>query len=558
MPGRARGSPPPTAAPDGPVGGPPAARPARRAPYNARGMREQPAGEPTEPHPRRWLILAVLCSSMVMVFSNLGSMNIALPTMQTALGASGSDLQWITDAHILAFACLLLPLGALGDRRGRKGVLLAGTVIFGASSGLAAFSTTAGEVILYRTVMGVGAALVMPATLSIAAVIFPASERPKAVAAWSAAAGLSGMLGPVIGGVLLRYFWWGSIFLFTVPVAGVVLGLAAWIVPTSRDEGQRPLDAVGSALSIVALGCLLYGIIEGPELGWRDPPVIGAFGVAAAGFWAYARWERRARFPMLDPAYFANRVFTVGAVAAVGTFFALYGMVFILTQYFQFAQGLAPLEAGIRMLPVSAIVLLIAPRIPAVIARSGARATISTGLVITAAGMATMGMLSPVSPYWLAAVGLVVLGIGLAVTMPTATHAIVSSLPPHKSGVGSALNDMTRETGGAIGIALLGSLLSVGYRQGISGRLGDLPAAAAEAASDSIGGALSAGEELPAEAAERLGRLATDAFDRGMTLAAWIAAGALLLVAAVVYRMYPRQRTVTRPVAPAEAGAGSG
>ena len=521
-------------------------------------MPERPAGEPTEPHPRRWLILVVLCSSMVMVFSNLGSMNIALPTMQTALGASGSDLQWITDAHILTFACLLLPLGALGDRRGRKGVLLAGIVIFGVASGLAAFSTTAGQVIGYRTMMGVGAALVMPATLSIAAVIFPASERAKAVAAWSAAAGLSGMLGPVIGGVLLRYFWWGSVFLFTVPVAGVVLGLATWIVPTSRDEEQRPLDAVGSALSIVVLGCLLYGIIEGPELGWRDPPVIAGFCVAAVGVWAYVRWERRVPFPMLDPAYFRNRVFTIGAVSAVGTFFALYGMVFILTQYFQFAQGLSPLAAGIRMLPVSVVVFLIAPRIPAVIARSGARATITAGLVITAAGMATMGMLSPASPYGLAAVGLLVLGIGLAVTMPTATHAIVSSLPSHKAGVGSALNDMTRETGGAIGIALLGSLLSVGYRQGISGRLDDLPAEVAEAASDSIGGALGAGGELPAEAARRLHDLATDAFDRGMTLAAWVAAGALVLVAVIVYRMYPKHRTVTSQVAPEEAGAAEG
>lgn len=521
-------------------------------------MRENPAGPSVEPHPRRWLILAVLCSSMVMVFSNLGSMNVALPTMQTALGASGSDLQWITDAHILTFACLLLPLGALGDRRGRKGVLLAGTVIFGVASGLAAFSTTAGQVIIHRTVMGVGAALVMPATLSIGAVIFPPSERAKAVAAWSAAAGLSGMLGPVIGGVLLRYFWWGSAFLFTVPVAGVVLALVAWIVPTSRDEARRPLDAVGSALSIVALGCLLYGIIEGPELGWRNPWVIGGFGVAGVGFWAYARWERRVRFPMLDPAYFGNRVFTLGAVSAVCTFFALYGIVFILTQYFQFAQGLTPLGAGIRMLPVSVVVFLIAPRIPAVIARSGTRATISAGLVITAAGMATIGMLSAASPYWPAAVGLLVLGSGLAVTMPTATHAIVSSLPTHKSGVGSALNDMTRETGGAIGIALLGSLLSVGYRQGVSGRLGDLPAEVVEAASDSIGGALGAGGELPAEVAARLHGLAVDAFDRGMTLASWVAAGALVLVAVIVYRMYPTHRTVTGEAAPAEAGAGSG
>ena len=521
-------------------------------------MREHPAGHSTEPHPRRWLILVVLCTSIVMVFSNLGSMNIALPTIQTALNASGSDLQWINDAYILTFAGLLLPFGALGDRRGRKGMLLAGIVVFGVSCALAAFSTTAGQVILYRAVMGVGAALVMPATLSIAAVIFPASERPKAVAVWSAAAGLSGLLGPITGGLLLRYFWWGSTFLVTVPVAGVVLGLVTWIVPTSRDEEQRPLDAVGAALSIVALGCLLYGIIEGPELGWRNPWVIGCFGGALVGFWAYVRWERGVRFPMLDPAYFRNRVFTLGAVAAVLTFFALYGIFFILTQYFQFAQGHTPLGAGFRMLPASAVVVLVAPRTPALVARFGARAMISAGLAVTAVGSAIMGTLDAASPYWPAAVALMVLGTGLALTMPTATHAIVSSLPSHKAGVGSALNDTTREAGGAIGIALLGTLLSVGYRGGISDRLGDFPPAAAEAASDSVGSALGAGRELPAEAAERLSRLAVDAFDRGMTLAYSVSAAVLLIAAAIVYRMYPRRRTVTRQVAPADAGAPEG
>ena len=518
-------------------------------------MREHPAGPSTEPHPRRWLILIVLCSSIVMVFSNLGAMNVALPTIQTALGASGSSLQWITDAYMLTFAGLLLPFGALGDRWGRKGVLLTGIVIFGVACALAAFSTTAGQVIGYRAIMGVGAALVMPATLSIAAVIFPASERPKAVAVWSAAAGLSGLVGPLTGGLTLRFFWWGSVFGVLVPVAGVVLALVAWIVPTSRDEEQRPLDVVGSALSIVALGCLLFGIIEGPELGWLDPPVVSVFGGALVGFWAYVRWERRARFPMLDPAYFGNRVITLGAVAAVATFFALYGNFFVQTQYFQFAQGHSPLPAGIRMLPPSAVVFLVAPRVPALLARFGPRATITAGLVITATGMTIMGTLSPASPYWFVVVPLVLLGTGLGVTMPSATHAIIGSLPSHKAGVGSALNDMTRETGGAIGIALLGSLLSVGYRQGISGRLGDFSPAAAEAASDSIGGALGAARELPAETAEQLRVLAIDAFDRGMNLSSWVTAAALLVVAAIVYRLYPTQRTDIGQAVPAEAGA---
>ncbi len=520
-------------------------------------MREYPAGKSTEPHPQRWRILFVLCTSLVLVFVSVTSMNIALPTMQTALSATGADLQWITDSYILTFAGLLLPFGALGDRRGRKGVLLAGIVVYGVFSTLAAFSTTADQVIVYRAIMGVGAALIMPATLSIAAVIFPASERPKAVAVWAAVAGVGGLLGPLASGLLLRYFWWGSVFLVAAPMAGVVLVLVARMVPTSRDDDQRPLDAVGSALSIVALGCLLYGIIEGPQLGWRNPWVIGCFGGALAGFWAYARWGRRTRFPMLDPAYFRNRVFSLGSMTVILTFFALYGTFFILTQYFQFAQGHSPLGAALRTLPPSAVVLLLAPRAPAVVARFGARAAISAGLVIVAIGVAMLGMLGTASPYWLTAIALVVLAIGLALIMPTATHAIVSSLPVHKSGVGSAVNDTTREAGGAIGVALLGTLVSVSYRDGVSGRLGGFSPAAAEAASDSVGGAVRAGRELPAETAERLHGLAVDAFDRGMTLAYSVSAAVLLIAAAIVYRMYPTHRAVTGQAAPAEAGAGS-
>ncbi len=521
-------------------------------------MREYPAGHSTEPHPQRWLILFVLCTSLLLVFVSVTSVNVALPTMQTALSASVSDLQWITDSYILTSAGLLLPFGALGDRLGRKGVLLAGIVIFGAFSTLTAFSTSAGEVVIYRAITGVGSALIMPATLSITAVLFPASERPKAVAIWSAFAGLSGILGPLTSGLLLRFFWWGSVFLVAAPMAGVVLGLVAWMVPTSRDDDQRRLDVGGAVLSIVALGFLLYGIIEGPELGWRNPWVIGCFGGALAGFWGYVRWERRVRFPMLDPAYFRNRVFTLGAMAVTVTFFAMYGVFFILAQYFQFAQGHTPLGAGLRTLPPSMVVFLVAPRAPAVVARFGARATISAGLAITAIGVAFMGMLGTASPYWLTAVALVVLAIGLALIMPIATHAIVTSLPAHKAGVGSAVNDTTRETGGAIGIALLGTLLSVGYRDRISGRLGDFPPAAAEAASDSVGGAVRVGRELPPEAAARLHGLAVDAFDRGMTLAFSVSAAVLLIAAAIVYRMYPTHRTSTRPVTPAEAGAAAG
>ena len=513
--------------------------------------------EGAEPHPRRWLILFVLCTSLVLVFITVSSVNVALPSMQTVLGTSGSDLQWISDSYILAFAGLLLPFGALGDRWGRKGVLLVGIVVFGVFSTLAAFSASPAEVIGFRAATGSGAALIMPATLSIVSVIFPPSERARAVAVWAAFAGVGGLLGPVTSGLLLRYFWWGSVFLVAAPVAAVVLVAVAWVVPTSRDDEQRPLDVVGAGLSILGLGCLLFGIIEGPELGWGNPILLGCFGTAVAGFWAFVRWERHVRFPMLDPRFFRNRTFTLGSVTITLTFLAMFGTFFILTQYFQFAQGHSPLGAGVRTLPPSIVMILTAPHTPRVVARFGTRATISAGLAVASIGVAAMAALNPASPYWQMALALGVLAVGMALLMPPATHAIVTSLPAHKAGVGSAVNDTTREAGGSIGIAVLGSLLSVGYRGRIEGRLGDFPPEVAEAAADSVGGALRAGRTLPPEAAGQLRDLAVAAFERGMTLAFSTAASVLLIAAVVIYRLYPADEPAGSG-ATAEVGAAEG
>ena len=523
-----------------------------------RHMREHLPREAIEAHPRRWSILFVLCTSLVLVFITVSSVNVALPSMQTELGASGSDLQWISDSYILAFAGLLLPFGALGDRWGRKEVLLAGIVVFGVFSTLAAFSTSPGEVIRYRAITGAGAALIMPATLSIVSVVFPASERPKAVAVWAAFAGVGGLLGPITSGILLRFFWWGSVFLIAAPLAGIVLSLVLWLVPTSRDDEQRPLDMVGAALSILGLGCLLYGIIEGPELGWGNPLLAGWFGGAAVALWGFVRWERRVRFPLLDPAFFANRAFTLGAMTITLTFFAMFGSFFLLTQYFQFAQGHTPLGAGVRTLPPSVVMILMAPRTPAVVSRFGTRLTISVGLAVAATGVAIIAAFTPASPYWQMALALAVLAMGMALLMPPATHAIVASLPTHKAGVGSAVNDTTREAGGSIGIAVLGTLLSVGYRGGMEDRLDGFPPAVAEEAGDSIGGALRAARELPAAAAEQLRNLAVDAFDRGMTLAFSIAAGVLLAAAAAIFRLYPEDGMATAGGASTGAGTAAG
>ena len=419
--------------------------------------------EGAEPHPRRWLILFVLCTSLVLVFITVSSVNVALPSMQTALGTSGSDLQWISDSYILAFAGLLLPFGALGDRWGRKGVLLVGIVVFGVFSTLAAFSASPAEVIGFRAATGSGAALIMPATLSIVSVIFPPSERARAVAVWAAFAGVGGLLGPVTSGLLLRYFWWGSVFLVAAPVAAVVLVAVAWVVPTSRDDEQRPLDVVGAGLSILGLGCLLFGIIEGPELGWGNPILLGCFGTAVAGFWAFVRWERHVRFPMLDPRFFRKPHLHAGVRDD-------HPHVPRHVRHVLHPHAVLPVRAGAQSpgrrspdaAPRSIVMILTAPHTPRVVARFGTRATISAGLAVASIGVAAMAALNPASPYWQMALALGVLAVGMALLMPPATHAIVTSLPAHKAGVGSAVNDTTREAGGSIGIAVLGSLLSVG------------------------------------------------------------------------------------------------
>ena len=472
----------------------------------------------------------------------MSSLNVALPSIQRELNASGSDLQWIVDSYVLVFAGLLLPFGALGDRWGRKRVLLAGMALFGVLSALAAFSTSPTQIIVYRAGMGVAAALVMPATLSIATVIFPRAERPKAVAIWAAFAGAGGAIGPPISGILLNFFWWGSVFLVAVPVAGLVLLGTAWIVPESRDDERRPLDVVGAVVSIAALGSLLFAVIEGPELGWGSPPVLGMFAAAAVLVWGFVRWERRVRHPMLDPAYFGNRLFTLGAVTITLVFFGMVGMFFVITQYFQFAQGHTPLDAGFRNVPLAATMIILAPRSPAITARIGARLAISGGLLITGAGLGIMAALTPASPYWIMVIALVTTATGLSLFMPPSTHIIVTSLPKHKAGVGSAVNDVTREVGAAIGIPVLGTLLTVGYRSGMRSEVGGLPEAAADTASDSIGAALRVARELPAEHAAALTGSAVDAFNRGMTLAMGVAAALLALTAAATYLLFPRRQ----------------
>jgi MFS family permease len=293
---------------------------------------------------RRWLILAILNLSLVTIVMAVSALNVALPTIQRDLGASGTELQWIVDAYALVFAGLLLPAGALGDRFGRKGALEVGLVIFGAAAFAASQASDPGQLIALRTVMGVGAAFIMPATLSIILNSFPIQERPKAIAIWAAFAGVGGALGPITSGLLLEHFWWGSVFMVTLPIVAALLLLTALFVPTSRDPGRTALDPIGSVLSVVALVGLVFAVIEGPELGWSSPRRSRVRRARRRGF-AWARYELAIKNPMLDPRLF-RRSFSTGAAAITTIFLCTFGLFFLITQFFQFVQGYSPLEAG--------------------------------------------------------------------------------------------------------------------------------------------------------------------------------------------------------------------
>ncbi|MGI9595528.1 MAG: MFS transporter, partial [Acidimicrobiales bacterium] len=298
----------------------------------------------------RWRILAIMCSCLVLVVAGVSSLNLAIPSIISDLQPSATETLWIVDGYALVFAGLLLPAGALGDRFGRKGALLIGLAIFIAGALWAAWSGDATWLIVARGSMGVGAALIMPATLSIIIAVFPPEERAKAIAVWAGFAGAGGGIGIIGGGALLEVFWWGSVFFINVPIAIVAGLLIAAVVPTSRDEHATPLDPVGSLLSIAGLGSLVYAIIEGGERGWGAGVTVGAFIAAVVLLSAWVAWESSTTNPMLDPALFRRVPFSMGSLTIAAGFAVMFGMFFLLTQYFQFVQGLSPLAAGVRNL----------------------------------------------------------------------------------------------------------------------------------------------------------------------------------------------------------------
>ncbi|HEY3830770.1 MAG TPA: DHA2 family efflux MFS transporter permease subunit [Acidimicrobiia bacterium] len=502
-----------------------------------------PSGTPIEadagPDPRRWLILAVLCTSLATVMIANASLNNALPSMAEHLHATTSALQWIVDAYSLMFAGLLFAAGSLGDRFGRKGALQLGLFVFVAGAVAGALSSTAAEVIVSRGVMGLGAAFVMPATLSIIVNVFPTEERARAIAIWTAVAGAGGALGPLASGVLLEHFSWNSVFLVNVPVVVVALVAGLRIVPTSRDVNATRVDVLGALLSIAGISTLVYAIIEAPDHGWLSMETALAFAMAATLLATFTWWELRTATPMLNLRWFRHRAFSVGSAGMMLSFFALYGMMFLLTQYLQLVHDYSPLAAAVRLLPIVAVMIFVSPIAPRLVARFGANRVVGTGLAVLAVGAVLLSRVTVSSAYLVLAAAMMVMVAGMAVSMAPLTNAIMSGVPRDRAGVGSAMNDTSRELGGALGVAVLGSILTSQYAGSIAPSIAGLPASARAAANTSLAGALQVAARLDPVHGSVVANAARHAYVQGMGAAFLVGALVIGVAAAIAARLMP-------------------
>ncbi|MCX4598132.1 MFS transporter [Streptomyces sp. NBC_01549] len=500
---------------------------------------------PEAVHRRRWAILTVLLFSLLVVMLDNSILNVAMKTIAqpapTGLGSTQSQLEWAVNSYTLVFAGLLFTAGLLGDRLGRKKVLLFGMLVFGVGSVLSAMSESSGQLVAFRAVMGFGGAFILPATLAIIMNVFEREEQPKAIGIWTGVVGFAIALGPITGGILLEHFWWGSVFLVNVPIVVAAMAAMAAIVPDSKDPKPGRLDPFGVLLSIVGLALLVYGIIKGGQYGDFTRPESWAMILAGlavlAGFVVY---EARSDHPALDVTYFRNRRFSA-SVAAIGlVFFALMGVTFFSVFYNQSVRGYSVLQSGLLVLPLAASQMFFAPRARLVVNRFGARAVCATGLVLTAAAFAGFLLLGQNTPIWVLEVLFFLMGTGMAHVMPPATVMIMSSLPREKAGSGSAINNTFRQVGGAMGVAMLGSLLSTSYRNGINGHLDMLPPSDRPAAGESVQATLAVAEKM-GPAGRALVRPANDAFIHAMHIAAIGSAAVALLGAVVVLVFLPRK-----------------
>ena len=510
------------------------------------------ADAPAPPAPERWLVLGVVCVATYAVLVDTSIVNVALPTLVRELDATTTELKWIVDAYNLAFASLVLVGGSLGDRFGRKTMLQLGLGVFAFGNLAAVFMDSPEGLMAMRAVMGVGAALVFPATLSIITNVFTdRTERAKAIGLWGAMTGLGVASAPIIGGWVIEQGSWRWVFAVVIPIAVVAFALTAWRVPQSSDPETPPLDLGGLGLSIVALAALVTAIIQGPEWGWTGGRTLSLFAVAAVAGTVFVVWELRRDHPMLDVSLFANPRFTAASGSVTFAFFALFGFIFLITQYFQFVLGYSPFESGLRVIPVALSIAIASITGTRLAVRFGNKAVVAGGLLSMSIGFAWVSTASPFTPYTEIIGQMIFLGLGLGFTSAPATEAIMGAVPANKAGQGSAVNDATREVGGTLGVAVIGSVFASMYASALSGEpaWGQVPADALARAEDGVGLAFgvieSASAQLAPGAAAALSDGAVRSFMDGLQAGCLVAAGVTLVGAVMAALLLPSRPRIT-------------
>jgi EmrB/QacA subfamily drug resistance transporter len=443
---------------------------------------------PATGHPRRWWILLILCLSLLVLVVDNTVLNLAIPSLMRDLDATPADIQWVIDAYILAFAGLLLTAGSLSDRFGRRKMLLIGLAVFGAASLIATLADTPWQLIACRFLMGVGGSLLMPSTLSLLFSVFPPEEQRKAMAGWAMVAMVGVIAGPTVGGTLLNHFWWGSIFLINVPIAVLAIIGAVILIPESRGPA-RPVDPIGAVLSVVGMAAVVWAIISIPVHGWGSGRVLGLLAVGVVALVSFALWERRSEHPMVPLALFKDRRFSGTSFSIVLLSFTSGGLLLALTQYLQFVLKYSPLKAGLALIPY-ALAATVFNGLGATLGKKLAdRTLIAIGLAVIAVSFGILTQVSDSSGYGLLIIGLLVMGIGGGLAGPAAYTLLMQAVPAEHRGVGSAMNDTVQQTGGALSVAVLGSVLAAAYSAA-------LPDSVPEAARKSITDTLALGPDF--------------------------------------------------------------
>jgi EmrB/QacA subfamily drug resistance transporter len=510
------------------------------------------------PAPRsssRWWVLAVLCLSVLLVSIDNTIVNVALPSIGRQLRATTSGLQWVVDGYTLAFASLLLFGGALGDRFGRRRLLRIGLVLFAATSVLASLAGTVAELVAARAAMGVAAAAVFPATLALLVSAFPdRRERATAIGIWSAVSGLSVAVGPVSGGVLLEHFWWGSVFLVNVPLVVLALAAGGVVLSESAEVRQRRLDLPGAVTSVAGVALLVWTTIEAPGHGWGSAATVAGYGAAAAVVAVFVVHELRAAQPMLDLRLFSDRRVSVGSAAIALAFFALFGFIFLITQYFQDVRGYDTLTAGLATLPFALVIGATSPLAIVLMRAVGTTRVVALGLGTMAAGFATAAGSTLDSAYWgRIVVAMVLMAAGLGLVSGPATEAVMGALRGEHAGAGSAVNDTVREVGGTLGVAVVGSVMSTVYgphvRDALTGS--GVPAAAARAAGDSVTAGLGVAGRLPGGLVRDATVAVQQSFLDGVAAGSWVCAAVCGAGALAVLALLParHREAVADPLA---------